>query len=203
MLAFTGSSDTARMLRGHPRVVAESVRVNIEADSLNAAVLGPDVSPGTETWNLFLADVVRDMTQKTGQKCTAIRRVLVPHDRMDEVAQALVERLAAIAVGDPSRDDVRMGPLATAQQARDVRAGIARLAAATTSVFGGDGAIAPVGVAAGKGCFVGPVVRAAADAMACAPLHEHEIFGPVSTIAGYDGAVATAAAIVARAAAAW
>jgi oxepin-CoA hydrolase/3-oxo-5,6-dehydrosuberyl-CoA semialdehyde dehydrogenase len=198
VLSFTGSSDTARLLRGHPRVVAESVRVNIEADSLNAAVLGPDVAPGTETWNLFVADVVRDMTQKTGQKCTAIRRVLVPGDRLDEVGAALAERVAAIAVGDPARDDVRMGPVATAAQARDVRAGIARLVAATTSVYGGDGTIAPVGVAAGVGYFVGPVVRAATDARACAPLHEHEVFGPVSTIAGYDGAAATAAELLAR-----
>ena len=185
VLAFTGSSDTARRLRTHPAVVAHSVRVNIEADSLNAAVLAPDVDLGSETGQLFLADVVRDMTQKAGQKCTAIRRVLVPAARVGDVCDALRERLAAIAVGDPSRDDVRMGPLATASQAKDVRAGIARLAEATTSVYGGSGEIAPVGVAAGKGYFVGPVLRATPTPATCAPLHEHEIFGPVATVGAY------------------
>ena len=197
VLAFTGSSDTARTLRTHPTVVARSVRVNVEADSLNAAVLAPDVDLGSETGQLFLADVVRDMTQKTGQKCTAIRRVFVPAERLADVAEALTERLARIAVGDPSREDVRMGPVATASQARDVREGIARLAAATDAVFGGTGDVTPVGVPAGKGYFVSPVLRSTGDAAGCAPLHEHEVFGPVSTIAGYSGDAATAAELVA------
>ncbi|HUJ62411.1 MAG TPA: 3,4-dehydroadipyl-CoA semialdehyde dehydrogenase [Kofleriaceae bacterium] len=198
VVAFTGGSATAHTLRAHPRIAAHGVRLNVEADSLNAAVLGPDVELGGETGALLLADVVRDMTQKTGQKCTAIRRVLVPQARLAEVKDALRERLAAIAVGDPARDDVRMGPVATAQQLADVRAGIARLAAATEEVFGGAGEIAPLGVAAGKGYFVGPVVRAAARPMECAPLHEHEIFGPVATVGPYGGDAETAAAFVAR-----
>ena len=198
VLSFTGSSDTARQLRAHPVVVAESVRVNVEADSLNAAILAPDVDLGGETGALFLADVLRDMTQKTGQKCTAIRRVFVPRDRAGDVADALRERLAAITVGDPAREDVRMGPLASAAQARDVRAGIARLAAATTEVFGGAGDVAAVGVPAGKGFFVGPVLRRTDDAAGCAPLHEHEVFGPVATVAAYDGDARQAAALVSR-----
>ena len=197
VLAFTGSSDTARALRGHPRVLAESVRVNVEADSLNAAVLGPDVDLASEAGRLFLADVARDMTQKTGQKCTAIRRVLVPAAREDEVVAALRERLAAIVVGDPARDEVKMGPVATAAQRTDVKAGIARLAAATTELFGGDGDVTPVGVDGGRGFFVGPVLRRAADARACAPMHAHEVFGPVATIAPYDGDPDVAAAVVA------
>ena len=198
VLAFTGSSATARALRSHPRVVAESVRVNLEADSLNAAVLAPDVDLDSETGRLFLADVVRDMTQKTGQKCTAIRRVFVPEDRRADVVAALAERLAPIVVGDPSRDDVRMGPVATAAQRRDVLAGIARLAEVTDAGYGDLGAIAPVGVAPGTGFFVGPVVRTTGDAAGCAPLHDHEVFGPVATVAGYDGDAETAAALVAR-----
>jgi 3,4-dehydroadipyl-CoA semialdehyde dehydrogenase len=197
VLAFTGSSDTARALRGHPRVVAESVRVNIEADSLNAAVLAPDVELSSEAGQLFLADVFRDMTQKTGQKCTAIRRVLVPEARFDDVLGILKERLGALVVGDPSRDDVRMGPVATAQQAKDVRAGIARLAGATDAVFGGTGEIAAVGVPAGKGFFVGPVLRSTRDPRGCEPMHAHEVFGPVSTIGAYDGDPTNAAGIVA------
>jgi len=198
VVAFTGGSSTARMLRTHARIVEHGVRLNIEADSLNAAILGPDVELTSETGALFVADVVRDMTQKTGQKCTAIRRVLVPEGKLAEVFDALRERLGAIAVGDPSREDVRMGPLATAQQKADVLAGIARLASATEAVHGGTGEVTPVGVPAGKGYFVGPVVRTTNDPMACAPLHEHEIFGPVTTVAPYTGDASFAAEFVAK-----
>jgi 3,4-dehydroadipyl-CoA semialdehyde dehydrogenase len=197
-LAFTGSSSTAHTLRGHAQVIRHAVRLNVEADSLNAAVLGPDVALDSETGQLFLADVLRDMTQKTGQKCTAIRRVLVPAERLDDVAAQLVERLGQLVVGDPSRDDVRMGPLATAQQLRDVRDGIARLAAETQECFGGTGEIAPRGVADGRGFFVGPVLRRAASALASAALHDHEVFGPVSTLAPYAGSADEAVAFVAR-----
>lgn len=198
VVAFTGGSATARMLRTHPRIVEHGVRLNVEADSLNAAILGPDVDLSSEAGALFLADVVRDMTQKTGQKCTAIRRVLVPEAKFADVCDAIRERLASLAVGDPSREDVRMGPLATAQQRDDVKAGIARLAAATDSVHGGTGEVTPIGVAPGKGFFVGPVVRSTKSPMDCAPLNEHEVFGPVSTIAPYSGDAAFAADFVAR-----
>ena len=198
VVAFTGGSATARMLRTHPKIVEHGVRLNIEADSLNAAILGPDVELTSEAGALFLADVVRDMTQKTGQKCTAIRRVLVPEARLSEVCDAMKERLASLAVGDPSREDVRMGPVATAAQHADVTAGIARLAAATASVHGGTGEVTPIGVPAGKGYFIGPVVRSTRDPMACAPLNDHEVFGPVSTVGSYDGTADFAAAFVAR-----
>ena len=198
VVAFTGGSATARMLRTHPAIVAHGVRLNIEADSLNAAVLAPDVAVTGEAGALFIADVVRDMTQKTGQKCTAIRRVLVPADRLAEVADAMRDRLARITVGDPAHPGVGMGPLATAQQRDDVRAGIARLAAATEAIHGGTGEVAPAGVAGGKGYFVGPVVRATQSPMTCAPLNEHEIFGPVTTLGAYDGEPGFAAELVAR-----
>jgi oxepin-CoA hydrolase/3-oxo-5,6-dehydrosuberyl-CoA semialdehyde dehydrogenase len=198
VVAFTGSSGTARALRSHPKLVEHNVRLNVEADSLNAAILGRDIELSSETGALFVADVVRDMTQKTGQKCTAIRRVLVPEDKLKEACDAIRERLAGIGVGDPSRDDVRMGPLATAQQRDDVRAGIARLAAATESIHGGTGEVTPLGVPPGKGFFVGPVVRMTATPMTCAPLNEHEVFGPVTTLAPYSGDPAFAAAFIAR-----
>jgi len=198
VVAFTGGSATARSLRTHERLVAHAVRLNVEADSLNAAILGPDVELASETGALFLADVVRDMTQKTGQKCTAIRRVLVPAGREPEVHDALRERLGGIAIGDPASEGVRMGPLATAQQLHDVREGIARLAAATGSVFGGTGEVTPIGVPTGKGYFVGPVVRSTPDPMRCAPLNDHEVFGPVVTVGTYDGTAPFAAAFVAR-----
>lgn len=201
VLAFTGSSQTARTLRSLDNVIASSVHVNIEADSLNAAVLGPDVGPGSETEQLFLADVVRDMVQKTGQKCTAIRRVFVPAARLDEVAEALAERLAGIVVGNPADKSVGMGPVATADQLRDVRAGIARLARETEAAHGGDGEVTAVGVPAGKGWFVAPVLRLARDAAAAPAVHEHEVFGPVATLVPYapgdDGGAEDAARLVA------
>jgi len=198
VVAFTGGSATARMLRTHPAIVGHAIRLNIEADSLNAAVLAPDVELSSEVGGLFLADVVRDMTQKTGQKCTAIRRVLVPANRLSDVADAVRERLVRITVGDPARDGVGMGPLATAQQRDDVLAGIARLAAATDAVHGGTGEADPIGVPAGKGYFVGPVVRATQSPMTCEPLHDHEIFGPVITLGAYPGTPELAAEFVAR-----
>jgi 3,4-dehydroadipyl-CoA semialdehyde dehydrogenase len=194
VVAFTGGSATAATLRAK----LTGVRLNIEADSLNAAVLGPDIELSSEAGNLFIADVVRDMTQKTGQKCTAIRRVLVPEARLAEVCDALKDRLGTFKVGDPAREDVRIGPVATAAQLADVRAGIARLAAVTASVHGGDGAVEPLGIAAGTGFFVGPVVRLAKDAMGTSALHDHEVFGPVATVAPYGGDAAFAAAFVAR-----
>ncbi|MBS1118852.1 MAG: Aldehyde Dehydrogenase [Deltaproteobacteria bacterium] len=198
VVAFTGGSATARMLRAHERLVAQSVRLNVEADSLNASVLGPDVELTSETGALFLAEAVRDMTQKTGQKCTAIRRVLVPAGREADVFEALRDRLGGIVVGDPANETVRMGPLATAQQLRDVREGIARLAAETASVFGGTGEVTPLDAPAGKGYFVGPIVRSTQTPMTCTPLNDHEVFGPVLTVGTYDGTAAFAAAFIAR-----
>src|SRR4030095_6890320 len=104
-----------------------SVRVNVEADSLNAAVLGPDAAPGSETYDFFLKDVLRDMTQKAGQKCTAIRRVLAPSSVAAKVRDAVVERLQSVTVGNPAQEGVRMGPVATADQLQDVREGIGQL----------------------------------------------------------------------------
>ncbi|MEO8840290.1 MAG: 3,4-dehydroadipyl-CoA semialdehyde dehydrogenase [Kofleriaceae bacterium] len=194
VVAFTGGSATATMLRGK----LPHARLNIEADSLNAAVLGPDVDLTSEVGNLFLADVVRDMTQKTGQKCTAIRRVLVPQDKLGDVLEAMKDRLATWKIGNPELEEVRMGPVATAQQLADVKAGIARLAAATESVHGGTGEVTPLGIPEGKGYFVGPVVRLAKSPMTCEPLNSHEVFGPVSTVGPYSGDAHFAAAFIAK-----
>jgi oxepin-CoA hydrolase/3-oxo-5,6-dehydrosuberyl-CoA semialdehyde dehydrogenase len=196
VLAFTGSSQTARTLRGLDCVLERSVHINVEADSLNAAVLGPDVELGTETAELFLADVIRDMIQKAGQKCTAIRRVFVPESRLEAVSQALCERLGGVVVGNPADKSVRMGPLATAAQLRDVRAGIELLGRESEALFGGEGQIEPVGVAAGKGYFVGPVLRLCARPAEATAVHEHEVFGPVATVVPYSGQAEDAAAEV-------
>jgi oxepin-CoA hydrolase/3-oxo-5,6-dehydrosuberyl-CoA semialdehyde dehydrogenase len=195
VLAFTGSSATAAALRKNSAIIGGSVRVNVEADSLNAAVLGPDVERGSEGYGLFVADVLRDMTQKAGQKCTAIRRVLVPEPLLPSVREDLGERLAAVRVGDPAREEVTMGPLATRQQLGDVQAGIARLAAEAERVFAGDGT-PPLGAPSGRGFFVPPTLfEARPNAQA---VHADEVFGPVATLCGYSGDVDEAVALVAR-----
>lgn len=198
VLAFTGSSDTAARLRAGQGPVARSVHVNVEADSLNAAVLAPDVAPGSDTWQLFVADVVRDMTQKAGQKCTAIRRVMVPEERRAEVIEALAGRLADVVVGDPTADGVTMGPVSNRAQLDDVRGGIARLAGETEAAFGGTGEVVEArGVSGGVGCFVGPVLRSVSSGRAAAAVHDREVFGPVATVLGYGGAADEASRMVA------
>ena len=197
VVAFTGSGDTGVKIRSMPNVIRDSVRVNVEADSLNAAVLGPDAAPGSDTYDFFLKDVLRDMTQKAGQKCTAIRRVLAPSSSVAQVRDDLVERLRAIVVGNPAQEGVRMGPVATADQLQDVREGIGQLAADGRLVFG-SAAIKAVGAPEGKGFFVSPTL-VEVDAGAAAPtVHSREVFGPVATVVPYSGSADDAAAIVAR-----
>lgn len=198
VLAFTGSAATGAKLRTHPRVVAEGVKVNVEADSLNAAVLGPDVELGSEVMDLFVKEVSREMTQKTGQKCTAVRRIFVPEDKVAEVIEALGSRLGELKIGDPSQAEVRMGPLATKDQLEDVRAGVARLREDADVVWGDPAAaVSPIGAPAGKGYFFAPVLLKARDAKQAPHVHNHEVFGPVATILPYSGDAREAAALVA------
>jgi oxepin-CoA hydrolase/3-oxo-5,6-dehydrosuberyl-CoA semialdehyde dehydrogenase len=203
VLAFTGSLSTAVSLRGLPALLGSSVHVNVEADSLNAAVLGADVERGSPTWDLFLADVVKEMTQKAGQKCTAIRRVMVPAATAAAAAEDLADRLSTVKVGDPANESVTMGPLATAAQLRDVRAGLARLLEVAKPVYGSGagrevGAVEAIGARPGRGFFLGPVLLRADDPAAAEPVHTHEVFGPVATLCPFDGTAATAAALVRR-----
>ncbi|MEX1025583.1 MAG: 3,4-dehydroadipyl-CoA semialdehyde dehydrogenase [Planctomycetota bacterium] len=188
-LAFTGSSKTGAKLRGHPNLVRNNVHVNIEADSLNAAVLGADVAVDAETFGLFLENVARDMTQKTGQKCTAVRRIFVPADRVTEVRDELVARLGRIQVGDPASRETNMGPLASEQQLHDVRAGIERFTRDAAVATGGN---APVH---DKGYYVAPTLMVANDAEADC-FHEFEVFGPCATILPYSGEAAEAVRLV-------
>jgi 3,4-dehydroadipyl-CoA semialdehyde dehydrogenase len=197
VVAFTGSGATGSKIRALPSIIENSVRVNVEADSLNAAVLGPDVEPLSETYQLFFKDVVRDMTQKAGQKCTAIRRVLVPRAQVERVRDELVDHLKSIVVGNPAQEGVRMGPVATASQHHDVREGIKSLAKDGRLVMG-EGAFTPVGVPPGKGFFV-PVSLVEVLPGAPAPtVHSLEVFGPVSTLVPYSGEAEDAASLVAR-----
>lgn len=197
VLAFTGSSDTGVTLRSLPNVVKHSVRVNVEADSLNAAVLGPDVTPGSETYAMFLRDVARDITQKAGQKCTAIRRIFAPAAVASRVEEDLVDRLREAKVGDPALEGVTVGPLATAAQLRDVKAGIERLAAEATVVLGA-GPFDKLGVSGDKGYFVPPTLLRAKDTAGSRVAHEHEVFGPVATQLPYDGGASDVVDLVRR-----
>ncbi len=181
VLAFTGSSATAAELRGR----AGAARVNVEADSLNVALVGPDVGSGSPTYDQLLADVVKEMTQKAGQKCTAIRRVLAPAPIVSRLGFDIAERLSSVRVGNPTHEDVTMGPLASARQRDDVRAGILELAEHGHAVFGGDGSSNGLGSPVGKGFFVSPVLFEAREPDAAA-IHEREVFGPVATIVPAD-----------------
>ena len=189
-VAFTGSSGTGMKLRASNAVIRHNLRLNIEADSLNAAVLAPDVEAGSESYNLFLANLVTDITQKTGQKCTATRRILVPSARVAEVRADLIAELSRIKIGNPADKDTRMGPLASGAQFRDVGAGIERLAQHGELACGGAKKLFE------KGWFYAPtliVARAGRDAA----FHAEEVFGPCASILPYDGTAAEAAEIVA------
>jgi oxepin-CoA hydrolase/3-oxo-5,6-dehydrosuberyl-CoA semialdehyde dehydrogenase len=197
VVAFTGSGVTGARIRALPNVIENAVRVNVEADSLNAAILGPDVEPGSETYDYYLKDVVRDMTQKAGQKCTAIRRVLVPAVLADRVRDDLIDRLKGIVVGDPAHQGVRMGPLATRQQHQDVREGIGALARDGRLVLG-SATTEGVGAPAGKGFYVAPALIELEPGAEGPSVHSREVFGPAASVVPYSGAADEAAAIVAR-----
>lgn len=196
VLSFTGSAATALKLRGKSNLLASSTRVNIEADSLNAAVLGPDVEPGSETWAVFLRDVAREITQKTGQKCTAVRRIILPAERIDDVQAELAEQLAAVVVGNPRDASVTMGPLATADQLRDAVEGVSKLRGSAELVLGSGERIDGVGNPAGKGFFFGPTLLRGRGSDEASPVHDHEVFGPAATLLDYDGTPERAARLV-------
>lgn len=201
VIAFTGSADTGAKIRTHEAVVAKGVRVNVEADSLNAVVIGPDVEPGTELFDLAIRDCVTELTQKAGQKCTATRRILVPQARLEEIREVLVERLGDIAAktGDPSTKEVRMGPLSTAAQLRDTKAGLDTLAGSAQRISGDPNRTEFIG-SDGKGWFLEPILFEATAEAAADPssaFHRVEVFGPVSTLLPYDGTVGAAAKIIA------
>ncbi len=203
VVAFTGSARVGAIIRGHKNLVANNTRVNIEADSLNAVVLGPDVEEGSELFDLVIRDCAVEITQKAGQKCTATRRILVPLARLEEVREALVERLNDLAerAGNPASKGVRVGPLATAQQLQDARAGVAQLLADDgVSIVRGDPQRAEfTDIPGGKGYCFDPVLLEATAERAADPkasVHAVEVFGPVSTLLPYDGSVAQAAELI-------
>jgi oxepin-CoA hydrolase/3-oxo-5,6-dehydrosuberyl-CoA semialdehyde dehydrogenase len=188
VVTFTGSADTAAKLRVHPNVVRQSVPFNAEADSLNCAILAPDVTPDDEEFDLFVKEVAREMTIKAGQKCTAIRRAIVPRQHMDAVTEKLLARLSKIAVGDPSIESVRMGPLASHAQQRDVAERVAMLLkAGVDRVAGSSDSFEPLGVGVAEGAFFAPTLLTCSKPFDVDAVHDVEAFGPVSTLLAYDG----------------
>ncbi|WP_032379892.1 phenylacetic acid degradation bifunctional protein PaaZ [Rhodococcoides fascians] len=179
-VAFTGSADTAATLRSHPNVVGEGLHFTAEADSLNASILASDVAQDDPEFDLFVKGVFNEMTSKAGQKCTAIRRVLVPQDSVEPVIEALKAKLEKVVVGDPADEGVTMGALASIDQRDEVLKSIRGLTKSASVVFGD-----PDAVDQRAGAFMAPVLLKAGDKTAPEP-HEIEAFGPVSTVIGYD-----------------
>ena len=195
MVGFTGSADTAAILRAHPSVLHRGVQLGVEADSLNCSILGPDVTQDDPEFDLFVKQLVTEMTVKAGQKCTAIRRAIVPANLADAVVEATKARLDAITVGNPADESVRMGALASLGQRDDVRKAVNTLLGSATIVHGDPDRVDVVGADADRGAFMSPILlRADNDA---AEPHDIEAFGPVSTVMSYDS-VDDAIALAAR-----
>ncbi len=186
VVTFTGSADTAAKLRVNANLVRNSIPFNAEADSLNCAILAPEVTPDDAEFDLFVKEVAREMTVKAGQKCTAIRRAIVPAKHIDAVAERLRERLAKVVVGDPSVEGVKMGALASHAQQADVGERLQALLAGSELLFGAQDGFAPRGEGVSEGAFFAPTLLRARDPHAEGGAHDIEAFGPVSTLMAYD-----------------
>jgi oxepin-CoA hydrolase/3-oxo-5,6-dehydrosuberyl-CoA semialdehyde dehydrogenase len=186
-VSFTGSATTAEKLRTHPTISSRAVRFNAEADSLNCSILGTDVTPGDPLFDLYVKQLVNEMTVKAGQKCTAIRRALIPGGVVAEVLEAVSDRLAKVRVGNPASEDVRMGALASLEQREEFRQSLIPLQDAGELVFGENGNLDLVDADAERGAFVSPVLLCCDDPSRPEP-HEVEAFGPVSTVIPYGSA---------------
>jgi oxepin-CoA hydrolase/3-oxo-5,6-dehydrosuberyl-CoA semialdehyde dehydrogenase len=184
IVSFTGSAATANKLKGHPVIVRESVRFVAEQDSLNASILGPDATAGSPEFDLFVKEVAKEMTTKAGQKCTAIRRALVPASLLDAVQDALKARLEKTVIGDPREEATGIGALVSVSQRNDVRAKIKEIGVDATIVYGDPNA-APVNE---KGAFLSPVLLRCEDPWEARAVHDVEAFGPVATLMPYRDA---------------
>jgi oxepin-CoA hydrolase/3-oxo-5,6-dehydrosuberyl-CoA semialdehyde dehydrogenase len=196
VITFTGSATTGRMLKSHPNVVENSIRFNLEADSLNCCILAPDATPGTDEFDLFVKEVAREMTVKAGQKCTAIRRTIVPDSLSDDVAAALKKRLDKIKIGDPAMEGVRMGPLAGREQTREVSERVSALRKDADLIYGDQDSFEIVGGDREKGAFFPTTLLYCDSPFDRSAPHDVEAFGPVNTIMPYrsvDEAIGLAA----------
>ncbi|HEY9083658.1 MAG TPA: phenylacetic acid degradation bifunctional protein PaaZ [Vicingaceae bacterium] len=185
VVTFTGSASTGKMLKAHPRLLEEAVPFNMEADSLNASILGEDAIPGTEEFDLFIKEVQREMTVKAGQKCTAVRRIIVPEKLVEDVQIALGKRLAQTVIGNPAVEGVRMGALAGLEQVKEVKEKVAQLSASQKIVFGDVDNFEVTGADKSKGAFLSPILFLNENPFTNTDCHNIEAFGPVSTIIPY------------------
>ncbi len=185
VVTFTGSAETGRKLRSQPHILDQGVTFNMEADSLNAAILAPDIMPGSKDFDLFVREVRRELTVKCGQKCTAIRRVIVPEDRLEAVYQALKKSIDALPIGNPREEKVRMGPLVSGKQLDEVRGNLDKLTGENTVLMGQNGGIELLGECSDNGAFMAPVVLLNEDPFNRLASHTVEAFGPVTTLMPY------------------
>ncbi len=186
VVTFTGSAFVGRQLKSHPNIINNAVPFNLEADSLNASVLGEDAVPGTPEFDIFIKEVRKEMTVKAGQKCTAIRRILVPAKLVDDVQEALSKQLAKTVIGDPQVEGVRMGALAGAAQREEVKSKVLELAQSQKIVYGDLEQFEVVGADKNKGAFLSPILMRNDDPFTNTDVHNIEAFGPVSTIIPYN-----------------
>ena len=186
VVTFTGSASTGQQLKSHPRIVSEAVPFNLEADSLNCCVLGPDVKTGSAEFDIFIKEVVREITTKAGQKCTAVRRIMVPGNMVEDVQIALGKRLQSSTIGNPATEGVRMGPLAGLTQRTEVRERVNELAKSQQIIIGDLDKFEVVGADKDKGAFMSPIVFLNTDPFKNTDCHNIEAFGPVSTIMPYN-----------------
>jgi oxepin-CoA hydrolase/3-oxo-5,6-dehydrosuberyl-CoA semialdehyde dehydrogenase len=185
VVTFTGSASTGKMLKAHPRLLEEAVHFNMEADSLNCCILGADVKPGSAEFDIFIKEVQREMTTKAGQKCTAVRRIMVPENMVEDVQIALGKRLAGTVIGDPNTEGVRMGALAGQTQLKEVIEKVELLSKTQKIVFGDLKNFEVLGADKNKGAFMSPILFLNENPFKYTDVHNVEAFGPVSTIMPY------------------
>jgi oxepin-CoA hydrolase/3-oxo-5,6-dehydrosuberyl-CoA semialdehyde dehydrogenase len=185
VVTFTGSASTGMMLKSHPRLVSESVPFNLEADSLNCCVLGADVTPSNPEFDIFIKEVQREITVKAGQKCTAVRRIIVPEKLIEDVQLALGKRLAQVVIGDPQKEGIKMGALAGKSQLKEVAEKVAQLSKTQEIVYGDLNKFEVSGADKNKGAFMSPILFLNKNPFKFMDVHNVEAFGPVSTLMPY------------------
>ncbi|MFT3979136.1 MAG: phenylacetic acid degradation bifunctional protein PaaZ [Ferruginibacter sp.] len=185
VVTFTGSASTGLKLKSHPQVLGEAVPFNMEADSLNCMVLGPDVEPGMPEWDLFIKEVKKEMIVKAGQKCTAVRRIFVPENKTEAISKALQAELDKTAIGDPKNEKVRMGSLAGQEQRNEVKTQVQKLLASSQIIYGSLDSVSVIDADAGAGAFISPILLLNENPFVAEASHNVEAFGPVSTLMPY------------------
>ena len=185
VVTFTGSASTGLLLKSHPKILSESVPFNMEADSLNCIVLGDDVTPDKSEWDIFIKEVRKEMTSKAGQKCTAIRRIFVPENKMESVWKTIAASLSQTTIGNPLNEKVRMGSLAGQGQRLEVRNQVEKLLASSQIIYGSLDSVEVIDADANKGAFISPLLLMNEKPFVSSEAHEVEAFGPVSTIMPY------------------